>query len=228
MNRNGLVLVAALASFVMAPVAAKPLSAAGQTVWQIGQFDQSSAEFHARPDFSDPRSNPVFTVSKSDPSKDWPAEQPGSANADAGARPHPYAIVFNLTGPPRGAYRLVVSEVLNRPRVPNLQIEINGKSGLFYFHRKVGYYPGDGGVDSPIYGGDQIEMMLPAAAFVRGENQLVLTAMDDPKDGPGDSWLLYDALRLVADPDAKAPRSAEVSIEPTIFFVNRDGNPVEL
>ncbi|HYA44712.1 MAG TPA: glycoside hydrolase family 38 C-terminal domain-containing protein, partial [Acidimicrobiales bacterium] len=49
-----------------------------------------------------------------------------------------------------------------------------------------------------------------------------------PQDGPGDSWLIYDALRLVADPDAKAPNSAEVSIDPTIFYVNRDGALSEL
>ncbi len=228
MNRKKLVVLLALASFAMLPVAVKPLAAAEQTVWEIGQFDQSSGEFHAHTDFSDPHYNPIFTVGKSDPSKDWPGEQPGSANADAGARPHPYTIVFNLTNPPRGAYRLVVSVVLNRPRVPFLQVEINGKSGLFYFHRKVSYYPGDGGVDSPIYGGDQLELALPTAALKRGENRLALTAMDDPKDGPGDSWLLYDALRLVADPDAKAPHPAEIRIDPTILFVNRNGALSEL
>jgi hypothetical protein len=197
-------------------------------LWEIGQFDQSSAEFHACTDFSNPHYNPIFTVGKSDPSKDWPGEQPGSANADAGGRPHPYTIIFNLTNPPRGAYRLLVSVVLTRPRVPNLQVEINGRSGLFHFHRKVSYYAGDGGVDSPIYGGDQLDIVLPTMALQRGENRLLLTAMDDPKDGPGDSWLLYDALRLVADPEAKPSRPAEVSIDPTIFYVNRDGALSEL
>jgi len=228
MNRDALVVFLTLASFATLSVAVKPLAAAEQTVWEIGQFDQSSAEFHARANFSDPHYNPIFTVGKSDPSKDWPREQPGSANPDAAGRPHPYTVVFNLANPPRGTYRLVVSVVLNRPRVPNLQVEINGKSGLFYFHSKVSYYPGDGGIDSPIYGGDRLEMTLPNAALKRGENRLSLTAMDDPKDGPGDSWLFYDALRLVADPGAKAPRSVEVGIDATIFYVNRDGALSEL
>ena len=227
MNRNGLVLLA-LASFLTISVVVKPLVAAEQTVWEIGKFDQSSREFHAHSNFSDPHSNPVFTVGTSDPSKDWPAAQPGSANADAGARPHPYTIVFNLAKPPRGTYRLVVSVVLIRPRVPDLQVEINGKSGLFHFHRKVSYYPGDDGFDSPIYGGDQIEIALPTAAFKRGENRLVLTAIDDPQDGPGDSWLSYDALRLVADPDANPPAAAAASADPTIFYVNHDGALTEL
>jgi len=228
MIRPLLVVLFALSSFMMLTVAVQPLGAAEQTVWEIGRFDQSSGEFHAHVDFSDPHYNPTFTVGKSDPAKDWPGEQPGSANSDAGARPHPYTIVFNLKNPPGGTYRLVVSVILNRPRVPKLQVEINGKSGLFYFHRKVSYYPGDDGVDSPIYGGAQLELALPIAALHAGENKLVLTAVDDPQDGPGGSWLVYDALRLVADPDAKAPRSTEVSIDPTIFYVNRDGTLSEL
>ncbi|HXJ95565.1 MAG TPA: polysaccharide lyase family protein [Terriglobia bacterium] len=215
-------------AFLEVALAGKALSAAEQTVWEIGQFDQSSAEFHHHVDFSNPNDNPIFTVGKSDPSKDWPAAQPGSANSDAGARPHPYTIIFDLTNPPRGAYHLEISVVLNRPRVPNLQVDINGKSGVFYLHRKVSYYPGDGGVDSPIYGGDHLTMALPTAAFRAGENKLVLTAVDDPKDGPGDSWLLYDALRLVGDADAKAQRSTEISIDPTIFYAKADGELSEL
>ena len=212
----------------MLSLAPRPVAAADETIWQIGQFDHSSSELRGRVDFSNPRDNPVFTVGKSDAAKDWPGAQPGTANAEAGSRAHPYTIVFDLASPPRGAYRLEVSAVLNRPRVPNLQVEINGKTGVYYFHRQVSYYPGDGGIDSPIYGEGKLEIALPTAALRRGENKLTLTAVDDPKDGPGDSWIFYDALRLVADPTAKAPRAAEVSLEPTIFFVHRDGALSEL
>lgn len=221
--RNRLILCfdATLALSLTAFLGARPLTAAGQTIWEIGRFDQSSVEFHARPRFSDPHDNPIFTVGRSDPSRDWPADQPGSANPEAGGRPHPYAIVFDLTNPPRGTYTLVVSVILQHPRVPCLQVEVNGQTGLFYFHRKVSYYPGDDGFDSPIYGGDQLAMALPTRALRRGQNRLVLTAMDDPKDGPGDSWIRYDALRLVNDPEDKTSRAAEVKIEPTVFYVKR-------
>ena len=227
MNKSKLAASLALVLSVFT-VVAPLLGAADQTLWEIGKFDQSSDEFHRRVDFSNANDNPIFTVGKSDPAKDWPSEQPGSANTDAGARPHPYTIVFDLTNPPRGAYRLEVSVVLNRPRVPGLQVAVNGKSGVFYFNRKVSYYPGDGGVDSPIYGGDRLEISLPTSALRAGENKLVLTAVDDPGDGPGDSWLLYDALRLVGDADAKVQRSTEVSLEPTIFYVEADGALSEL
>ncbi len=208
--------------------AVRLLAAAERTVWEIGKFDQSSFEFKGHGDLSNPQDNPVFTVGKSDPTKDWPAEQPGSTNKDAGGRPHPYTILFNLTEPPRGVYRLEVSVILSHSRAPNLRVELNRKSGLFYFHRKVSYYPGDFGVDSPIYGGDRTEFELPARLFKPRENKLVLTAVDDPKDGEGDSWLAYDALRLTQDPAGKPADRPQVSVEPTIFYINQGGGLVEL
>ncbi|MGO9274155.1 MAG: polysaccharide lyase family protein [Terriglobia bacterium] len=219
------VLVSALAG-------ARPLAAVDRTVWEIGKFDQSSLEFKGHGDLSNPQYNPVVTVGKGDPTKDWPAEQPGSANKDEGARPHPYTILFNLNEPPRGVYRLDVSVILSHSRVPALQIELNGKSGWFYFHRKVSYYPGDFGADSPIYGGDRAEIDLPTRLFKLGENKLVLTAVDDPQEGPGDSWLAYDALRLIQDPAGKPadqrPDWSPVSVEPTIFYTHQNVGLAEL
>ena len=88
--------------FLSITVTVQPLGAAEQTLWEIGKFDQSSAEFHRKVDFPNPNDNPIFTVGTGDPSKDWPRRQPGSANSDAGARPHPYTIIFNLTTPHAG------------------------------------------------------------------------------------------------------------------------------
>ncbi len=186
------------------------LRAADQILWEIGKFDQSSFEFNNNLDemaakyMADPQYSPVFVVGKSDPAKEWPAVQPGSQSREAGAKPYPYTIVFNLDQSLRGTYRLTVSVVLTRSRVPSLGVEINGHKGQFFFDRKMSYYPGDGGVDSPVYGGDQIEISLRASFLRTGENRLILTALDDPKDGPGDSWLNYDALRLAHD-DAGQP-----------------------
>ena len=217
-----------LISLAFALSGVQPLTAADRTVWEIGKFDESSWEFKGRVDFSNPQNAPVFTVGRSDPAKDWPAEQPGSVNKDAGARPHPYTILFNLNEPPRGVYRLDVSVILSHSRVPALQVELNGKSGLFYFHRKVSYYPGDGGADSPIYGGDRAEMEIPTRLFKIGENKLVLTAVDDPQEGEADSWLAYDALRLIQDPVGKPAAWPQISVDPTIFYTQHDGGLAEL
>ena len=205
-----------------------PLSGAERTVWEIGKFDQSSLEFTRQVDFGNPQDNPVFTVGKSDPKKDWPADQPGSANKDAGERPHPYTIVFNLNEPPRGVWRLDVSVILSHSRVPSLQVELNGKSGLFYFQRKVSYYPGDSGADSPIYGGDRIQIQLPQRLLKAGENKLALSAVDDPQQGGGDSWLSYDALRLTQDAAGKPAGLWQADVEPTIFYVQHDGGLAEM
>jgi hypothetical protein len=207
---------------------AQPLAAVDRTLWQIGNFDQSSLEFKARVDFSNSESKPVFTVGRSDPNQDWPAEQPGSASKDAGARLHPYTIVFHLNEPPTGVYRLDVSVILSHSRVPALRVELNGKTGLFYFERQVSYYPGDFGVDSPIYGGARTELELPKRLFKLGENKLVLTAVDDAKEGEGDSWLAYDALRLIQDPVGKPADRPQVSVDPTIFFTHQGGGLAEL
>ncbi|HEV2171984.1 MAG TPA: polysaccharide lyase family protein, partial [Nitrospira sp.] len=216
-----------LGVLVSALAGVRPLAAVERTIWEIGKFDQSSFEFKGHGDLANPQYNPVFTVGKSDPTKDWPAEQPGSANKDAGGRPHPYTILFNLSEPPRGVYRLDVSVILSHSRVPALRLELNGKSGWFYFRRKASYYPGDFGVDSPIYGGDRVEIELPTRLFKSGENKLVLTAVDDPKEGEGDSWLAYDALRLVQDAAGKPPDRPQVSVDPTIFYTHQDGGLAE-
>ncbi|MGH9452034.1 MAG: polysaccharide lyase family protein [Terriglobia bacterium] len=202
--------------------------ARSQTVWQIGKFDQSSHEFNGGIDLRNPSMNPVFIVGRSNPALDWPEYQPGSLNKSAGGHPHPYTISFHLPGRPKGVYRLKISMILNHSRVPNLQAAINGHSGMFYLYRHVSYYPGDGGVDSPIYGDDTIEIDLPSSYLRAGDNDLVLTAIDDPKLGPGDSWLNYDALELTNDPGAKEPRAPEVMVRPTVFYTNSGGQLREL
>ena len=198
------------------------------TVWEIGKFDRSSLEFHARVNFHDPASNPIYTIGQSSPDKDWPAFQPGSEMKGLGGRPHPYTILFNLDHPPKGLYRLIISVILQGPRIPNLSLSLNGKSGLVYFDRKLSYYPGDSSVDSPIYGEAQVEITLPTPALRAGENKLVLTAVDDPKDGDGDSALFYDALKLTQEPATKTSTAPQVAVEPTVLYTRKDNQLYEL
>lgn len=200
----------------------------GTVLWEIGKFNQSSLEFKARVDFNNPQDNPVFTVGQSSPDKDWPATQPGSENKSLGGRAHPYTILFDLAHAPQGGYSLTVAALLYSARVPNLMIELNGQKGLFYFDRKLSYYPGDFGAYSPIYGGDELAMALPATALRQGQNKLVLTALDDPKDGPSDSELHYDALRLTHEGGAESPREPHVSVEPTVFYKEDTGGLREI
>jgi alpha-mannosidase len=198
-------------------------SGAQTTLWQIGRFDGSSHEFNDKVSFRNARYNPVFIVGTS-AAKDWPAVQPGSENDLAGRRPHPYTIRFELSSLPRGIYRLSVSALFYASRVPHLQVSVNGKTGTFYFNRRLSYSSGDPAFWSPIYASGKIDILLPDAPLRKGENELVLTAVDDPKDGPGDSALAYDALRLTQDPSGKPTRTPGLEVMPTIFYVRRPGN----
>lgn len=209
-------------------VLAPPLPAAEETIWRIGRLDESSLEFKLDWERVEQQGGAVFTPGQSDPAADWPSRQPGSLNEATGARRYPYTILFSLSKPPAGTYRLLISVLLTRSRVPRLEIEINGKKGLFYFHRRASYYPGDFGFDSPIFGRGKLSVELPASAFHAGENRLVLTAVDDPEWGSGDSWLRYDGLRLEHDDAGELPGAPEVSVEPTAFYLRRGNELVEL
>jgi len=221
------ILVAAINSLILVFTFARPAIAEQRVLWEIGKFDQSSYEFSTHVDFTNPNYIPTFKIGKSN-TKDWPAFQPGSAAKWAGARPHPYTILFNITGSPQGSYQLRISVILNRSRVPNLQVDLNGHRGTFFFKHRASYYPGDGGVDSPIYGGDTIDLALPTNNLRSGENKLVLIAMDDPKDGDGDSRMNYDALQLTQDPDAILPAAPQVVVEPTVFYNESESQLREL
>jgi hypothetical protein len=214
------------------------VQAGAQKVWQVGTFDESSLEFKAGGiDYSSPAQDPVFTVGKSDPAKDWYAFQPGSGNGEAGFRPHPYTIKFDLTSVPQGVFSLKAGLLAYMARLPRLQIEMNGHRGLFYLHPKLNYAGGDtNSVFIPIYSYGTIEAEFPAQFLVRGTNSLVLTAIDEPaqrddsrSSGIGNSGLVYDALELDNDPSAKyAARRLTADAVPTIFYKSRNGQLVEL
>ncbi|HTS11083.1 MAG TPA: polysaccharide lyase family protein [Candidatus Limnocylindrales bacterium] len=211
-------------------VAARPANSqsknsSGEIVWQIGQFDQSSRELNHDFDPSSPNFNPVFTVGQTK-AADWPAFQNTFIESATGKHPTPYTILFDMPKPPSGTFKLTISVILNRPAVPDLLVDINGRKGLYYFDRKASYYPGDGGVDSPIYGGDQIEIVLPAGALHQGQNKLILTAVNDADNPVTSSYLLYDALSLTRDASTRLEPSA--SVKPTVFYTQKDGELREL
>ena len=199
----------------------------GNTLWQIGKFDQSSHEFNNNAPVGKADYNPVFTIGKSKTS-DWPGRQPGSENKAEGLRPHPFTVLFDLPSRPAGTYSLTVSALLYNPRVPRLEVSINGRKGTFYFPRKLNYYPGNSDFWSPIYSGGEITVVLPRKALSKGENKLVLTALDNAKDGPGDSWLTYDALRLTQSAATRHSSSPEVTLKPTIYYIRKAGNLQEV
>jgi alpha-mannosidase len=219
-------LVAALMMAVLLTPAAS--IAAERSVWKIGTFNHSSGEFRDRDiAYADPKSDPVFVIGKSK-DEDWYRFQPGPANGMTGGRYHPFTIEFSLPEAPRGVYYLRIAMLYETPRLSALKLDVNGKAGLFYFHPKLDFAAGDWeGTFVPQTSTDEKIIAIPAEWLHRGENRFVLTAVDDPAVGqnsfgaiaPGHSGLVYDALELTQDPEARYDEQAFTArVEPTIFY----------
>lgn len=217
-----------LCAFALAGGIVSGALAQQKTVWQIGQFDDSSGEFRSEGiDYTNPASDPVYRIGVN-PSADWPRFQPGPANAVAGGRLHPFRIDFVLAEVPRGVYTLRIAVLYETPRMSHLRVEINGHAGDFYFHPKLDYAAGDWeGTFVPQTSRAEKEIEIPAAWMVKGQNHLTLTAIDTPADkqvslgniAPGQSGIIYDALQLSQEPkSALDQRGVRVLAVPTIFY----------
>jgi alpha-mannosidase len=214
-------LIFVIAAFLVAPARLGAQQTQGQIIWQIGAFDQTSREFGHEFDLNSENLKPVFTVGQSHP-LDWPASQTTSTSETGGKPATPYTIVFNLDKP-EGSYRLTIAALLVNPAVPDLLVQINGHTGRYFFHRKISYYAGDDRGDSPIYGGDTVEIELPASFLKAGQNTLVLTAAEDADNPGARASLIYDALKLTHEPGGKLEPTAVV--KPTVFY-RQNGNEV--
>ncbi len=221
--------------------------AASTTIWQIGDFDKSSREFASGVsptrggplDYSNPADDPVYIIGKSQPGKNWLAFQPGSSNGKAGHRAHPFTIKFSLSGPPRGVYTFTAALLAYSPRVPVLDVSINGRHGWFYQHPTLNYDAGDlGSVFAPRYSTATIAFDFPASYLKPGANELVLTASDNPdarddSEGAvmvlGNSGIYFDALRLEQNAGGRfQPTQITANVTPTIFYQSKDGKQVEV
>lgn len=232
MRKRWIIALAGLQLTVMA-------TAGDKTVWRIGKFDESSAEFKSQNiDYSNPKHDPIYRVGASKDAEDWQRFQPGPANGMTGGRLHPFTIVFNLPGQPRGAYKLKLAVLYETPRLSHLRVEVNGHAGLVYFHPKLNYAAGDWeGTFVPQTSIDTKSLDIPAKFLKQGENKIILTALDDPSTpenslgaiAPGHTGIVYDALELVNDPDATYPsNTVSAQVVPTIFYRGSHGEEREV
>ena len=70
-------------------------------------------------------------------------------------------------------------------------------------------------MDSPIYGGDELQITIPASTLRKGQNKLLLTAVPDPENPDAESMLLYDASVSANSRCASRPTAA---VKPTVFY----------
>jgi alpha-mannosidase len=193
-------------------------------MWQIGEFNKSSDEFGAQ-------ARGTFDA-KSGRAKDWGATQRAvlPAKADAAAA---RVIRFELPVEPSGAYRLRLGLLLTTPRLPVVQLEVNGRRG--WFHQRPARDFEEGNLEAyifPQYAVGSLVIDIPAEFLRRGANEISLTAVADPHTSalPGgaeteDALLRYDAVALSAAAGGRAEPAAAVTsaaATPTVIY-KREG-----
>ena len=160
-----------------------------QTVWQIGSFDQSPLEFSSKP-----QDEITFEIGKSDPHTQWSSFQ---------AIGHSYRILFSLDSP-QGLYVFRLRALIVQPRVPVLELNVNGHKGTFFLHPELSYFPGD--VESSYHPNNSqanVAVEIPPGFLKTGQNLLSLTCVDDPpspKEAEGSSGIAYDAIAFEQEP----------------------------
>ena len=169
-----------------------------KTLWQIGQADQSDAEFALAPgNYGGYAQDGFYAVGRSDSRRDWPFIQPGPADGWAGGKTHPAQIIFGLRQAPtadcRLNIRLLDTQAATPPRV---RVEIND------FSRELQLQPGGG--DATLSGDFKNSkpfvwsVPVPPSALQAGTNRISISSV-------AGSWLVYDAI------DFEAPASTDVA-----------------
>jgi alpha-mannosidase len=199
-----------------------------RVIWKIGEFDNSSAEFGSRP------ASDAFVISKNQ-ARDWPITQNAvAANKIASATP--LRIRFQLATSPRGVFTLKVGLLVLTPRLPVLQVNVNGHRGWFYQRPELDNREGNiEGSIFPQYSIGTRSMDIPAEFLQQGDNEISLLALNDPLTAalPGgadlsDAFLTFDALALENSTRTGTEAAVTAEATPTVFFKREAGQMSEV
>jgi hypothetical protein len=152
-----------------------------QTIWRIGTFDHASAEFTGRVGIEPV----VVDAGAPDAASRWPASQSGTLSAHSSPQSHTRTIRFRMETAASGAYVLDLAIMAGNPRVPHLELELNGARGTAYIDRRLSYHA-EGRADSPICAEARERIPIPASALRQGDNELRITAVDGSPDENGE------------------------------------------
>lgn len=184
------------------------------TVWRVGTFDRSSAEFAD----GSPQQPVTFVIGKDQPNKGWygyaPAALPSGPAAPASA---PRTIQFSLAAAPPSGCRFRASLIVEHSSVPTLRLAINDHVGAFYLHPELDYSMGDTmAAFYPAYSHATVEFDFPGSYLHQGTNNISLQAVALTDKNVPDAGFNYDAIELDRSPAPAASTTAH--IEPTIFY----------
>lgn len=185
-------------------------------IWQIGQADNSSAEFALAPsgfqnfvekDFG--WEDRFFLVGTSKAGTDWPYVLPGPGDewggtwSTSGWRSHVLNILFGIARlPSKGNWKLVVDLMDNSADDPPLfKVTVNGKSWEYQLP------PGSGNntIEGSQHSGREHQIEIPVAneLWNTGGNEINLTILQG-------SWVMFDQVRLEGPGTARLTENREV------------------
>ena len=180
-----------------------------KTIWQIGEADNSSAEFALAPnDYQNFIENDFgwedryFLIGTSNPKADWPyvlpgpSDQWGGTGGTSGWRSHTLTVLFGVEKlPEKGEWKLIVDiQDCDAEDLPVFKATINGKSWKYQLHKGSGKNSLAGETaDSSEY---LLEIPIPSGLIKKGGNEIVFTTIQG-------SWLLFDQIRLEGPSNTK-------------------------
>ena len=192
--------------------------AENKTIWQIGEADNSSAEFSLAPgdykqfvekDFG--WEDRFFLIGSSSVKEDWPYVIPGPTDqwggtwSTSGWRSHTLNILFEIKkSPKRGDWKLLVDiQDINSEDPPIFKISINGKSWKY----ELPLGSGNNTLEGESTKGQEylIELPIPKNLIKKGGNEIKMTSIHG-------SWLLFDQIRL------EGPDNAELMENGSVFL----------
>ncbi len=199
-------------------------------IWQIGENDNSAAEFALGPneykrflekDFG--YEDKYFLIGKSDIKTDFAYIMPGPSDTwggtwgTSGWRTHDANILFGLDNiPQNGKWKLVVDLVDNHPGRSLVKITANQQSKKFFIK---------GESDSTALGytdkakGHSLELDLNSSDFKIGGNCVSITVLEG-------SWIVFDQVRLEGPDNVVLKKSDKVfvrNVEAAKYELNKNG-----
>jgi hypothetical protein len=182
-----------------------------RVIWQIGKFDDSPLEF-SRGGAEDGIS---FDIGKNNAATDWPRGQTTG---------HAYRILFTVDSV-AGTHVLKVATLIDRPRVPVLQIDVNGHAGMFFLHPQLSYARSDSTFAfDPHESQSALDIEVPSSFLKPGQNIITITCMDEPPTANGEQeigGISYDALsfsQVDSRSSDKTAGEAAIDAQPSILY----------
>jgi hypothetical protein len=179
---------------------AESVTITGRPIATVGAFDQKSLELALAPagyaQYPTKFGSDVdFTHGVDAAGADWSYIHPGPSDAWAGRKAHRFTFRFGLTAVPAGEVWLAIWLLDTHATTPGAVIlALNGAPVREVTLEKGatrGSLEGDATVPGSPLRPSYVELALPKAALVAGENVLTI-------DKPAGSWHVYDALGVFA------------------------------